>query len=438
MPDPRIYAVAGNPVLHSLSPEIYRAGFDAVGFSGLATRLAARTAAEIFIMAERLGLAGLNITSPFKESVLPFLAALDPAARALGAANTLVRRNGGWHGYNTDPDGVIGALQASGKRPRGRRAVVLGAGGAGRAAAYGLSRAGALVTIVNRTAERAEGAARDIGCGRASWERRGECVRDAEIVVSCLSARERTIEPECLHGGQAVLDARYPDSSLAEDAAGRGCAVIPAKEWLLHQALPAFGHFTGLPAPVAAMREGLNRAASPLSKPGLALIGFMGAGKSSVANEIARRTGRRFIDTDARIELQAGISVSGYFARFGEPAFRRRESRMLRNLKFDRDRVVALGGGSVLDPDNGERVRRKAVTFWICSDPGRTARRISDGSRPLLPAEKSAEAAEALFRERIGAYARAADAVVLNDDGDGGPEAAAERIIDEIRRALDD
>jgi len=157
-----------------------------------------------------------------------------------------------------------------------------------------------------------------------------------------------------------------------------------------------------------------------------------------VAKLIASRTGRRSVDTDARIARREGVSISEYFARFGEPAFRRRESRMLRNLKFDRDRIVDLGGGSVLDPDNGDRVRRKAVTFWICSDPGMSARRISDGSRPLLPAENSAEAAEAIFRKRIGAYARAADAVVLNDDGDDGSEAAAERIIDEMRRALGD
>jgi len=438
MPESRIFAVAGNPILHSLSPEMYRAGFSAAGFPGLATRLAVRSAAEAFVLADRLGLAGMNVTSPFKESVLTHLAGLDPAARRIGAANTLVRRDGGWFGFNTDPDGAVGALEAAGRSPRGRQAVVLGAGGAGRAAAFGLSRAGASVTLVNRTPGRAEGAARTLGCRTEAWEHRGDCVRTAEIVVSCLSVRERTIECECLHGGQVVLEALYPASVLSRDAAERGCAVIPGVEWLLHQAVPAFALFTGLAAPAAAMREALRRAPARVSKPGLALIGFMGAGKSTIGELIARRTGRRFIDTDALIEARTGFSISRLFARYGEAAFRRREKRLIRRLSLGAETVAALGGGSVLDPANGERVKRDAVTFWIAADPRTAGRRIPGGSRPLFPNEGSPEAAETIFRARIGAYARAADAVVGNDDGDGGPEAAAERIIDEIRRALDD
>ncbi len=438
MSEPRIFAVAGNPILHSLSPEMYRAGFAASGFPGLATRLAARSAAEAFVLADRLGLAGINVTSPFKESVLPYLSGLDPAARTIGAANTLVRKEGGWFGFNTDPDGVVGALEKAGQGPRGRRAIVLGAGGAGRAAAFGLSRAGASVTIVNRTPGRAEGAARALGCRSEAWEHRGECVRTAEIVVSSLSANERTIGPECFHSGQVVLDALYPVSILSKDAAERGCTVIPGLEWLLHQALPAFTHFTGLAAPPAAMREALRIAAPPAAKPGVALIGFMGAGKSTIGELIARRTGRRFIDTDALIEARAGISVSGYFARHGEAAFRKREKRLIRRLDLGADTVAALGGGAVLDPANGERVKRDAVTFWIAADPRTAGRRISGGSRPLFPTAGSPEDAERIFLGRVVAYARTADAVVSNDDGDGGPEAAAERIIDEIHRALED
>ncbi len=438
MPEPRIFAVAGNPILHSLSPEIYRAGFAAAGLPGLATRLAARSAAEALVMADRLGLAGMNITSPFKESILPHLSGLDPAARTIGAANTLVRKDGGWFGFNTDPDGVVGALEAAGRSPRGRRAVILGAGGAGRAAAFGLARAGASVTLVNRTPGRAEGAARALGCRAEVWARREDCVRTAEIIVSCLAVRERVIGRECLHSGQVVLDALYPASILSEDAAERGCTVIPGVEWLLYQAVPAFALFTGLPAPEAAMREALRSATAPVSKPGLALIGFMGAGKSTIGELVARRTGRRFIDTDARLSADTGLSISDYFARYGEAAFRRREKRLIRRLDLGTDTVAALGGGAVLDPANGERVKRDAVTFWIAADPGTAGRRIPDGSRPLFPIEGSPEAAERIFRGRITAYARAADAVVGNDDGDGGPEAAAERIIDEIHRALDD
>ena len=227
---------------------------------------------------------------------------LDPAARTIGAANTLVRKDGGWFGFNTDPDGAVGALEAAGRSPRGRRAVVLGAGGAGRAAAFGLSRAGASVTLVNRTRGRAEGAARTLGCRTEAWERRGDCVRTAEIVVSCLSVRERTIERECLHAARSswkpsIRPRSYPGTQLS-------AAASSSQAWngSCIKLVPAFALFTGLAAPAAAMREALRSAAVPVAKPGLALIGFMGAGKSTIGELIARRTGRRFIDTDASIE----------------------------------------------------------------------------------------------------------------------------------------
>jgi shikimate dehydrogenase len=438
MSDPRIYAVAGHPVLHSRSPDLFQAGFKAVGFPGRYIRLAARDAAEILALAEMLRLEGVNVTSPFKETIVPLLSSLDPAARRLGAVNTIVRKDGGWVGGNSDPEGVIGALEARGAKPRGQRVVILGAGGAGRAAAYGLSRVGAEVVIINRTPEKAERAARDFGCQWEIWGRVEREIQTADIIVSCLPVRDRIADPELLDRRQVVVDARYPRSILAQDARSRGCSVISGEDWLLNQAFPAFERFTGLPAPRQAMEKALSEESSSIRKPGLALIGFMGAGKSTIGALLSRKEGWVFEDTDALIEKRTGLSISRLFALAGETAFRDLETCLLRTLEFGRGRVASLGGGIVLDRENRDLIRRKAVTFWVLSDPDRAAARLADGSRPLLAGADSAEKAGVLFRERLGLYAETADAVVFNTEGTGGPEAAAERIIDEIHRLVAD
>jgi len=436
MSEVRVLAVAGRPVLHSRSPELFRAGFRASGISAVYTRMAARDARDIKALADSLALGGLNITAPFKEEIIPLLDGLDPTARTIGAVNVVVRKKGGLVGYNTDYLGAVNALRARGVALRGRRALVLGAGGAARAAVFGLLLAGSRVTIVNRTASKAESIARRAGCAWIPWDRKDDAVLSSEIIVSCRSVPERAFDPKLLRSDHVVLDALYPESRLVEDAGNLGCTVLSGRDWLLHQAAPGFKLLAGCSCRLQVLERALAEEHPIRSKKAIALIGFMGSGKSALGRLLARKTGRRHLDTDDLIESMTGLGVPEIFARSGEAGFRTIEKKVIGSLDFAPDEIVSLGGGAVLDPDNRAVIGAKALSFWIYADPGSVEDRVPPGSRPLLDRKSPADRAEVLFRSRISAYAATADAVIFNDGRPQDLEAAVQRIEYEIRQSL--
>lgn len=156
----RVYGLVGDPVRHSLSPRLCNAAFAALGADAVYVAFAgdASRPADLIAGLTALGVSGVNVTYPLKSAVLPHLAACSPAARQIGAANVLVRQDdGGFRGENTDAPGLVLALRTwAGWDPAGARAVIIGAGGAARAAAHGLRGAGVEeVVVLARDAARA-------------------------------------------------------------------------------------------------------------------------------------------------------------------------------------------------------------------------------------------------------------------------------------------
>jgi 3-dehydroquinate dehydratase/shikimate dehydrogenase len=174
-----LFGVVGNPVAHSLSPRLHNGAYRELGIPALYLPFQTDAFGDFWLevveegVLETLGLPihGLSITAPFKAAALAVAGAESPLAGLLGGANTLVLRQGVWEAESTDGDGVVEPLRERGIKVEGRRAAVVGAGGAGRAAAVGLSRAGARVTIFNRSAERGEKAAEELGL---EWRTLGE------------------------------------------------------------------------------------------------------------------------------------------------------------------------------------------------------------------------------------------------------------------------
>ena len=166
-----LFGVVGNPVAHSLSPRLHNGAYRELGIPALYLPFQTDAFGDFWLevveegVLEILGLPihGLSITAPFKAAALAVAGAESPLAGLVGGANTLVLRQGVWEAESTDPEGVVEPLRERGIEIEGRRAAVVGAGGAGRAAAVGLSRAGARVTLFNRSAERGERAAADLG-----------------------------------------------------------------------------------------------------------------------------------------------------------------------------------------------------------------------------------------------------------------------------------
>jgi shikimate dehydrogenase len=453
-----ILGVAGRPVLHSMSPLIFRELFHASGAKAAYTRVAASSAAEAIFLFRALGMRGMNLTSPLKEEAAAALAGglaggivaeLSAEARKLGAVNCLLPlEGGGIRGDNTDPQGVLGGLGVLGVEIAGRRCLVLGAGGAGKAAAFALARAGGEVVVANRTRSRADEVAALLGCASASLDELPELARGAEVIVSTL-ASEALPDPEAWFpsGGPtgglagrcaAVLDADYKTGRLARFAASRGVLAATGADWLVAQALPAYELFMGGAAPsgeaLAALLSSSPRAYAKGRK--IALIGLMGSGKTRVGRALAARMDLPFVDADDEIEAEAAATIPEIFAREGESGFRAREARVIDRITSSPGAVVvATGGGAAASGACAPLLAERCAAAWLYATPATAARRTREGagaSRPLLAVEDPERRLEALEAERRGAYAACAELLVSTEGR--GFEEVAEVLHDEIDR----
>jgi shikimate dehydrogenase len=259
-------AVLGKPVAHSLSPVIHGAGYEAAGLAGWSYTAIECAEAELAGLVAGLGpeWTGLSLTMPLKEVALSVADEVAPPAAALGAANTLVRRaDGGWRAENTDAPGIADAL---GEVRPGAHVVVLGAGGTARAAlgAAGRLSAGAVTVVARRAEAVAElapvAAALGITMTHRLWPAPA-AVAEADVVVATLpkGAADPLAGQVRWRSATVLLDAVYDPwpTRLAGSATAAGCRVVSGLELLLAQAVGQFRLFTGVPAPVAAMRAAL-------------------------------------------------------------------------------------------------------------------------------------------------------------------------------------
>ena len=421
----KIFASTGKPIMQSASPQMHNTGFAACGgINAVYTRLAADSMEEALEAARQIGMSGLNVTAPFKESACKLADSLDADSAATGAVNTLlIAKDGKTRGFNTDVEGVRRALAAAGVELTGANAVVLGAGGAARAAAYALCKSGARVTVANRTVGKAREIASRLGCGYCSLSEKALCkvLPRAQVVVSTLSTNERVVPRKLLKKGAVLLDAFYSSETLlSSDAAKAGCKVIGGREWLLHQGAAAFTLFTGKTAPLAAMRGALHSVRWGAGKKNIALIGLMGSGKSTVAGLISGKSGMPVVETDDLVERKAGMKISGIFERHGEARFRALEACAVQEACAKKGNVLSLGGGAVLDAKSTLAVRKSCIAVWLWASADDAAMRLKgDSSRPLLIRGEKANVARKLLSARLPIYAACADIVV----GTGGKTA---------------
>ncbi len=261
-----VYGLVGNPVGHSLSPPMHEAAYEALGLDARYVTFEPDPDALGAALegAAALGVAGLNVTVPFKEAALEHVEA-DPLAERVGAVNTIDFGDGQLRGYNTDVSGARRALEHHGVELDGTRAVVVGAGGAGRAIAVALGDAGAEVAVANRTASRAEAVAGLLDGGAAhGLDALPELVPDADLLVNAttvgLEEDRSPVDAGLLHGDLTVMDAVYRplETRLLRDAAAAGAETVDGGWMLLYQGAEAFERWTGREAPVETMRTALR------------------------------------------------------------------------------------------------------------------------------------------------------------------------------------
>jgi 3-dehydroquinate dehydratase/shikimate dehydrogenase len=250
----RVYGVAGDPVAHSLSPAIMNAAFRRENVNAVYLAMHAKTLKDLLYCVREIPIHGLSITMPYKESILPYLDNTDSHTTKIGACNTIVRaQDGKLYGFNTDTSGVVRPLERRLSTLQDAKILVLGAGGAARAAVFGLKERGAEVFILNRSAAPAQKLARRAharSVKRADLKKYSFDVIINATPVGMGNTRETPLQEKEINA-RYVFDMIYdpPETRLLQLAKERGAQIIPGIEMFVHQAARQFEIWTGKPAP---------------------------------------------------------------------------------------------------------------------------------------------------------------------------------------------
>ena len=268
-PRTQLCGVILHPAGHTRSPAMHNAAFAALGIDAVyvAFDVPPPTLAAALAGARALGVRQLAVSIPHKQAVIAHLDAIDATARRIGAVNTVTRDGERLVGANTDWLGVVRALERE-TALAGRDAVVLGAGGAARAAVFGLLERGARVQVLNRSRERAERLAAELGAsGAGGLDALADLPCDILVNTTSVGLREDAspVTAAVIPKHAVVLDAVYdpPHTRLLRDAESRGARSIEGKWWLVYQAAEQIRLWTGLEAPIEVMGAAFDRAGEP-------------------------------------------------------------------------------------------------------------------------------------------------------------------------------
>ena len=361
---------------------------------------------ELDIFMQEKQFAALNVTIPYKETVIPYLDEIDSHAEKIGAVNTIVNRNGKLKGYNTDFYGFRYMLLQNDIDVKGKKAVVLGKGGASKAVIAVLEELGAKEILTVYYKENPE---------TISYE---ECYKnhsDAEIIVNTTpvgmypKADDCPIDLSRFPSLKGVADVVYNPlrTQLIIEAEKRNIPSAGGLEMLVAQAKYAVEIFLDTQIEDARIQK-INTDLTK-ERSNLVLIGMSGGGKTVLGQKCAEKLGKKFVDTDAEIVKRIGMPIADFFAKEGEPAFRKIETEVLHELSSQNNLVISTGGGIVKNPLNVEYLKRNGRIIWLKRD----AELLQSGNgRPLAP---DTAATKKLYEERLPLYTAAAEAIAENN-----------------------
>ena len=357
-----------------------------------------------------------NVTIPYKKDVIPFLDEISDEARAIGAVNTIVRKKDGRIcGYNTDYFGFSYMIDSADLEVSGKKALVIGKGGASLTVCSVLRDRGIKELIV-----------------LGSRDNTPENIlkhTDAEIIVNAspvgmfpnnlISPVDISLFNRC----ECVLDLIYNPArtKLMLDAEAHGIKSVNGLSMLVAQAAKAFEYFTGDKAEDGAIERITSSIAQKCKN--IVLVGMPGCGKSTVGKLVANKLGRCFFDADDEFEKMHGITPAECIKGFGEDEFRRRESLTVAELGKESRAVIATGGGVVTREENYEPLHQNGEIFFI----ERKLENLSRNGRPL----SLSTTPEQMYNARIKSYLRFADVTVNSNEI---AEDTAKKIIEAYKK----
>ena len=407
------YGLIGEKLPHSFSKEIHEklAGYD--------YQLKELSPAQLPDFLKKRAFKGVNVTIPYKQAVIPYLDEIDDKARAIGAVNTIVNREGKLIGYNTDYDGMVALIRHAGLSLAGKTVLILGTGGTSKTAmAVAADLGAASVQRVSRTGKD----------GAISYE---EAQRlPVQILINTTPSGMypnpdgQPMDLSRFGWLEGVLDAVYNPlrTRLVLQARDNGARAQSGLYMLVAQAAVACEHFLGEKLPAGALQT-VYRAIHG-EKQNIVLTGMPGSGKSTVGRILAREMGREFVDTDTEIIRLAKKPISDIFAQRGEAYFRDLESQVIAQLAQRTGLVIATGGGAVLRAENVRRLRQNGRIYFL-------DRPVED----IVPTDdrphsRDREALEKRYAERYPRYVTAADTrIPVNGSADTVAKAIREEFL---------
>lgn len=422
-----IYALIGDPVLGSLSPDIHNLTFkkNRINAKYFAIKVK-KTELEFAIkFIKKYEIKGFNITIPHKINIINYLDELSTNVKNIGAVNTVVNKDGSLEGFNTDSIGGVTSLKMAGVDLKNKKVLILGAGGTARAIAFALKeeKIGKLI-ILNRTHKRAlllseELENQGMNSVSGSLEEINLFLMDTDVLINCTpvgmkgyNENESVISIEQFHSNLVVMDVVYKPyrTKLLIDAGKASCKIISGLDMLVFQAVESFRIWKNIVPPSDMLKQMV------LNKLNIIIIGFMGTGKTIIGKQLSKITGKTFVDLDEIIEKESNMSIKRIFEEKGEKYFRLIESRMLKKICESQNTIISCGGGVVLNDINISEIRKNAIVFLLKAAPEVIIRRVQGEKRPLLNVPKKIEKINELLKSREKAYKLTADFSIDTDN----------------------
>ena len=391
------YGCIGEHLPHSFSKEIH----ESIGSYKYELKELRPDEIESFML-ER-DFKAINVTIPYKQTVIPYLSRIDPPAELTGAVNTIVNRGGELYGYNTDVIGLSGLIRRAGVTLKGKKTLILGTGGTSRTALAVARTEGAREAIkVGRT--------KKDGC--VTYDEAYSLHADAEIIINttpCGMFPEPEgcpIEPERFEKLEAVFDAVYNplETVLVRKARRLGAKAENGLYMLASQAVAAYGIFMGVETDEDLSERVYKNVL--VQKENIVLTGMPGSGKTTVGRLLAGKEGREFVDTDELIVAREKREISDIFASDGEEYFRDVESEVIREISMRNGLVISTGGGAILRQGNVELLKMNGRLFFLDRP---LEQLLPTEDRPLA---NTIEAMKKRYEERYDKYLASADHVI--------------------------
>lgn len=409
------YGLLGEKLGHSFSKEIHALLAD---YEYELRELSADEMEELF---HKKDFKAVNITIPYKQTVIPYLDEISERAKKTGAVNAVVNRGGKLFGDNTDFAGMRALALHAGADMKGKKVLVLGTGGTSNTACAVAEDLGAKeVFRVSRTKKD----------DAVTYGEAAEKHSDAQIIINTTpvgmfpKTDASPIDISAFPQLETVLDAIFNPlrTELVLDAQKKGINASGGLYMLVSQAVYASALFLGKDADERKTDEVYRKILN--EKRNVFLIGMPSSGKSSVGRKLAELTGMPFEDTDATLVEKFGEPIADFIRKNGEKAFRDAESKVIAKAAEKTGSITATGGGAVLREENIRKMKKNGITVFLDRD---LFLLTATSDRPL---SSTKEALERLYNERFPIYEKAADVTVKSNDEIGAVAQAVRKELD--------